>query len=1181
MEEKISGLISSITSLVEKLNDVTTLSALKAADNEPRNPMGPSPEKRREKSNKELAEDIVDAQTEQREKDELKKSQSRKIQKSVMPVSIVNIDDKVLKKLKGLMPTAGKITVKDREKKTKTTDPFGGLLKKLGLGALALVIAPIVALVNMFKEIGKQKWFLKLKDFVKNSKLGQGIGKILTNIQKAFTSIGKRFPAIGKLMGNLFGKTGSLTGLFGKIKTLGSTVMKLLKDSKILSIAGKVGKFLGKLFLPITILWGAIETVMGAVKGYKEDGVAGSIKGGVNALFDFLVVDLVNLIVSIPAWFLKKIGLKNVAKALQDNVAGVMQSIKDMFGGIVDTVVGVFTLDPKRIAKGLKGLWEGQKDFVGFVIGLAVDPVVNFLVKDVFKWGDPKSPFSFKKDVLDPAVNKIKKWFKGLLSLGKKEDGSWSLSLFINNVEQKIKDFFIGIFTWAKTTGKNKDGEWNLGTFIGGVFESVKSWLVGLFDWEEVSKKIKVKANWLKTMVTDTWKNVKEWFKGLVTWANTDTDESGQKDGFIVSTIKGVVKGVETYFKKLFTFDSKSKTITSLINITTWLPNLVVSGLTSVSAWFLKLFGFDEEAKNVKDWGKKFSIGDMVVNAVKSAWKWLKGKFPNLAKFLTESWNALTGATADVGAWLWGKVSKVWDWLKALWSDPKKTIEDSWNKATKNIKGIGNWVWGKLKAVWDWLKLLFTDPKTAIKNAWDAYTKNVTGLGSWLWSKVKAVWDWFGEKFPDTKKYLQDQWKSIMGEYSDLKSYLWSKISPVWDWIKTLFTDPKTALKKAWETTTEGVTSVGSWIGKKMSGAWDAISDSFSNLGDAIYQAMPIWMQNPGKWMRQKFLPITDFFYNLFDFDSHILGIKEMIRDKLDLPEWLAKRIGIDSNKMAAEKVRLEKRRVSRAGDLSDMSYASEMFEGDSNELAMIAKHMEWYKIKKSGGGKWGKEQLAEAQKKAMNWVVSNYGAPVDIAMGPILARKKVLAEVEQAMGQLLDSSSVADNAIGEAMNRWVNEVTDAQIYLQQQKQATAQPPSEPVESQIQGDSQRMRDFDADFFGKNSSISESEKLDDFIWRPGQPVKKFNKGDLLMGIHEESAKNNTVQDDRVVNRMDKLIETQQKTLEVLQQAGLMDKQGNAVINNGGNTTNISNTIRESNIMSFRDKVIGRLNDSSHK
>ena len=868
--------------------------------------------------------------------------------------------------------------------------------------------------------------------------------------------------------------------------------------------------------------------------------------------------------------------------------------------------------------------------------------------------------------MLDPAVNKIKKWFKGLLALGDTEDGGWSLISFINGVEAKVIKFFTDIFAWGEVTDEEgkKTGEWSLGTFIGTIAEKVKLWLTGLFAWADPTDVVfslvdkakevwgKVKAwftgliTWAETdvdekgqkdgfiitkvkdviksvkrfftslfaiptdwgAVTDEqgnktgewslatlvgtiaekakewlvglftwvvpsgiafslvdkakeiWGKVKAWFTGLLTWTETDENEKGEKDSFIISTVKDVIKNVKEYLKKLFTFDSATSIATSVINIATWLPNLVVSGLGGVSAWFAKLFDFNEGATKIKEWTEKFSIGGLVVDAVTKVWEWFEGRFPDAAAYITKKWNDLTKNVSDIGTWIWGKVEKIWDWIKLLWADPKKTIEDSWDDITKNVASIGDWLWGKVLPIWNWIKDLWNDPRKTIEDTWNNITKNVTSIGSWLWNKVSKVWEW-----------LSDMWGS-----------------------------PGETVKEAWKNATDGMTDLGTWMGSKLKGAWKTISDTFTNLGNAIHEALPIWMQNPGKWMRQKFAPIADFFYTLFDMDSHVLGLKEMIREKLGdrVADFIP---GFDSKEeLAAEKVRLEKRRVKRAGEQASMSYASDMFDGDSDELSMIAKHMEWYNIKKKGGGSWGKEQLAEAQKKAMNFVISKYGLPQDLAMGPIMARNKVLTEVEEAMGQLLDSSSVADNAIGSAMEKWMNEVTDFQVYLRQQKQA-AQVPLKPAESQIQGDSQRMRDFDAAFFGTSStSADETKQLDDFIWRPGQPVKRFNKGDLVMGVHEQSARNvfeqsldrkgytttdNTTQKeqkllakkvDRMVEIMTENSETHKKTLEVLEQHGLIDKQGDTVVNNGGNSTVVNNLTVESDIMSFRDRVVGRLN-----
>jgi hypothetical protein len=58
-------------------------------------------------------------------------------------------------------------------------------------------------------------------------------------------------------------------------------------------------------------------------------------------------------------------------------------------------------------------------------------------------------------------------------------------------------------------------------------------------------------------------------------------------------------------------------------------------------------------------------------------------------------------------------------------------------------------------------------------------------------------------------------------------------------------------------------------------------------------------------------------------------------------------------------------------------------------------------------------------------------------------------------------------------------------------------------------------------------------------------------------------------------MTETAEIQRKTMQILSDNGLTEKTGDTVVNNGGNTTNISNVTVESDIMSFRDRVVGRL------
>ena len=122
-----------------------------------------------------------------------------------------------------------------------------------------------------------------------------------------------------------------------------------------------------------------------------------------------------------------------------------------------------------------------------------------------------------------------------------------------------------------------------------------------------------------------------------------------------------------------------------------------------------------------------------------------------------------------------------------------------------------------------------------------------------------------------------------------------------------------------------------------------------------------------------------------------------------------------------------------------------------------------------------------------------------------------------------------------------------------------------------------------DEYMSNNSTPEAM---DFIWRPGQKPLTFSKGDILIGSHEDNLKvpapNGDTSSNDMINRMDKMVELMTehsgihtKVLEVLTESGLIDKQGNTVVNNGGNSTTVNNSVAEPSIMDFRDRVVGRL------
>jgi len=276
-----------------------------------------------------------------------------------------NLGDTLGEKFKSIKNLFGKKS-KDGKKTGKGILGIG--LGALGTGALALALAPIVAIVSFFKEIGEQKWFKWM-----SKKLN--LGKILAPMKEFF---------MGKTKGT--GILARISRLFGKLVPHITKAFDIIKKSKITKTAKLIGRGLGKLFLPLTILLGVIDFVKGFMKGNKEAGIIEGIKQGLVGVVEGLVGGLVDLAGNIIGWLLELVGLDNMSGSVKTLLDDGMNIIYDQIGGIVDFVAGIFTFDIEKMKTGMFAMMDGNKNAIGWILDLAVNPIVNFF-RDIFGMG--------------------------------------------------------------------------------------------------------------------------------------------------------------------------------------------------------------------------------------------------------------------------------------------------------------------------------------------------------------------------------------------------------------------------------------------------------------------------------------------------------------------------------------------------------------------------------------------------------------------------------------------------------------------------------------------------------------------------------------------------------------------------------------------------------------------------
>ena len=291
-------------------------------------------------------------------------------------------------------------------------------------------------LPNFFKGLfGKESKLAKAMASFKNSKFITGFVKIidsignffkkllpspatLTKIKNGFKFILQPFKMIGDLV-KLF--TGGAGGIGGALKTFKSTF------SAITKFAGTIGRVLGRLFLPLTFIMTAFDTIMGAIDGFKgTDGnivqkILGGLGGAIKGFMKLVTVPM-DLVKSLISWIAGKFGFTEFEKLLDGF------SFTESFGKAVDWLyvdLPAWFLDTFSWTK-IKAMMSAGLDFAGEMVDSLKRLIHGGLswIKSLFGFGDkgdfapPEMPvtkdvrafltFDWVSDLLKPVTDFFK-----------------------------------------------------------------------------------------------------------------------------------------------------------------------------------------------------------------------------------------------------------------------------------------------------------------------------------------------------------------------------------------------------------------------------------------------------------------------------------------------------------------------------------------------------------------------------------------------------------------------------------------------------------------------------------------------------------------------------------------------------------------------------------------------------
>jgi hypothetical protein len=166
-----------------------------------------------------------------------------------------------------------------------------------------------------------------------------------------FKAIPKAFGSIGGLINKVIpGGGGNLNKLFNPLKSFFSIF------GKTLPIFFKLGKVLGKFFLPFTIITSLIDFVKGAFAGFEKykdkgflEGLIGGLLGGISGLATGLIGMPLDLLKSAVSWVAEKLGFENFSEMLDS--FSFSELIGGLFTKVTDVIVGFITNIKDSIAE--------------------------------------------------------------------------------------------------------------------------------------------------------------------------------------------------------------------------------------------------------------------------------------------------------------------------------------------------------------------------------------------------------------------------------------------------------------------------------------------------------------------------------------------------------------------------------------------------------------------------------------------------------------------------------------------------------------------------------------------------------------------------------------------------------------------------------------------------------------
>jgi hypothetical protein len=340
--------------------------------------------------------------------------------------------DELLDVLKGLKPDKTRSAPAKNSKIEMPGGIFAGILSAAALlagfavgfvGKLTSALFSVLGKTKLFQKIGGVfstvgKFFTDVVMRLKNSPIFKGtfvaiekIGELVNKFKssKIFTLLGKVFSIFGNspILKTITATSGIIGNAFSVLTDIFSGMTRFFRigltiGSKFAKPFASLIKFLGGPFgLALT---GIVTGIMGAIDGFKKDGIIGALKGFLVGAFDGLVGGLLDLVKDGISWVAEKLGFSEFSKFLDsfsftdlyskyfiDPLFEMFDTIGKFIGDLPGMVTDFFVSLPEKLGTLLSSAGESITDLAGN-LGDSINELYKSCIRSILP--DPNEELS-------------------------------------------------------------------------------------------------------------------------------------------------------------------------------------------------------------------------------------------------------------------------------------------------------------------------------------------------------------------------------------------------------------------------------------------------------------------------------------------------------------------------------------------------------------------------------------------------------------------------------------------------------------------------------------------------------------------------------------------------------------------------------------------------------------------